>query len=255
MVRNLESENEELNSKYVQCEFSRNVLNERNIELECKNDELISMKNDNIINTQQLNFELCELRHELNVAKSANEKNSFNKKGNSLFAEVDDRRKLVEQEYVLLKECYRSLETHYNTSQNVRKRLKSELALHIAQRGSMSANIKYIHRIQQALSQCLYENDDSTIKLKTLDAKSHIYETFMKDVKTLCDAHNTNNPNHSQAECHSLYKTYLMMFNYSKSRFNILKQEFNHISKKNIGLKHSNYTDIVLPNIELKMKI
>ncbi|XP_006820291.2 protein Spindly-like, partial [Saccoglossus kowalevskii] len=89
-------------------------------------------------------------------------------KGNSLFAEVDDRRKTLEKKLITLKVEHDSLKEHYNIKKQQLMRLKGQIAA-LLQMSSHEADHSQLQRLQTALSQSRGEVQMLSEKLKNLE--------------------------------------------------------------------------------------
>ena len=179
----LEGSSHEQGSRLEQALLDRDILEERLQQLESEQSQLVESREgvrQALTETQEskdeVYSELCSVKMELETM-------NFKKKGNSLFAEVDDHRKKVEVELLGLRGSYRSLEALYKNSQVIARRLKSEYTLLLCQRNSLRADGAYIARLKQDLDRTGNELSLSRINCFNLERQLSNIQNLAKEFK------------------------------------------------------------------------
>ena len=179
----LEGSSQEQGGRLEQELLERDILEERLQLLEAEQSQLVESREgvrQVLTETQagkdELYVELCNVKMELDMT-------NFKKKGNSLFAEVDDHRKKVEVELLGLRGSYRSLEALYKNSQVIARRLKSEYTLLLCQRNSLKADGAYIARLKQDLDRTGNELSLSRVNCLNLERQLSNIQNLAKEFK------------------------------------------------------------------------
>ena len=179
----LEESNHEQGSRLEQALLERDILDEKLQLAEAEQSQLMESREgvrQALTETQaskdELYAELCNVKMELDMM-------NFKKKGNSLFAEVDDHRKKVEVELLGLRRSYRSLEALYKNSQVIARRLKSEYTLLLCQRNSLKADGAYIARLKYDLDRTGTELSLSQINGHNMERQLSNFQNLAKEFK------------------------------------------------------------------------
>ena len=126
--------------------------------------------------------EVKELKMELEQALMESQDNK--KKGNSLFAEVEDRRVIAEKELVSLKVKYNAMEKQLEATRSQLHRLKLQLASRIQMSGGR-ADEKYMESLQQQLATANSHQKTLLEKLKIFQEKEAVAEACAADINAL----------------------------------------------------------------------
>ncbi|GIX89062.1 uncharacterized protein CDAR_173911 [Caerostris darwini] len=104
----------------------------------------------------------CELQGEIEILKL--EQIDVNRRGNSVFGELDDRRKLVEKEYKLLAHKYQNMLKNFEEMRSDLTSTKGQMALLLSMT-SRQYQESYINRLQEQLTAAKSEVKELTAKL------------------------------------------------------------------------------------------
>ncbi|GIY06691.1 uncharacterized protein CEXT_228431 [Caerostris extrusa] len=104
----------------------------------------------------------CELQGEIEILKL--EQIDVNRRGNSVFGELDDRRKLVEKEYKLLAHKYQNMLKNFEEMRSDLTSTKGQMALLLSMT-SRQYQESYINRLQEQLTAAKNEVKELTAKL------------------------------------------------------------------------------------------
>jgi len=135
-------------------------------------------------NHLQLAREECqELKVELDLLKEDLKSKGHLKQGNSLFAEVEDKRAAMEKELKSIQVKHESLQKAYNFSQNRLRQMKDQV-LALLQMNSGRADTDRINNLERALSQAQGQVQTYACKLKEIEASKNagISEEAIKSV-------------------------------------------------------------------------
>ncbi|XP_022098867.1 protein Spindly-like [Acanthaster planci] len=110
--------------------------------------------------------EVSELQIQLDIAKM--EATDINKKGNSLFAEVEDRRKEAENKMISLRVQYQSTKEQLNMKKQQVHKMRFQIAA-LLQMGGGRADTSQRERLEQSLAQSRSEVHMLTEKIKVLE--------------------------------------------------------------------------------------
>ena len=189
----LEENNHEQGSRLEQAFLEREILEEK-LQLVVTEHSQLS-ENKEVV--QQLLVQVQESKDEmyaeLSGVKMELEMMNFKKKGNSLFAEVDDHRKKVEIELLALRGSYRSLEALYKNSQVIARRLKSEYTLLLCQRNSLKADGAYITRLKHDLDRAGTDSSLLRITCANLERQMSNTQNLAKEFKQYLQMYGSKN--------------------------------------------------------------
>eukprot|EP00731_Ephydatia_muelleri_P000726 Em0001g726a len=108
------------------------------------------------------------LSKELEMMQLQSEDDTHQKKGNSLFGEVEDRRREIELQMMTLQVKYDTMDkTHTFTKQQLKK-LKSEMSALLCRHGATTADVDHMHRLQRQVEQLKSENQQLEAKVSKL---------------------------------------------------------------------------------------
>ncbi|XP_065410927.1 protein Spindly isoform X2 [Chrysemys picta bellii] len=102
-------------------------------------------------------------------------------KGNSLFAEVEDRRAEMERQLISVKVKYQSLQKQHAFTREQLQRMKLQMATLLQMKGSQ-AELEQLERLQSMLEQKNGEIEDLLMKVRQLEKCKNLYEN-MKESK------------------------------------------------------------------------
>ncbi|KFV06470.1 PREDICTED: protein Spindly [Pterocles gutturalis] len=98
-------------------------------------------------------------------------------KGNSLFAEVEDRRAEMERQLISVKIKYQSLQKQHAFTREQLQRMKMQMATLLQMKGSQ-AEFEQLERLQSMLEQKNGEIEDLLIKVRQLEKFKTLYENM-----------------------------------------------------------------------------
>ncbi|XP_067422778.1 protein Spindly isoform X2 [Emydura macquarii macquarii] len=98
-------------------------------------------------------------------------------KGNSLFAEVEDRRAEMERQLISVKVKYQSLQKQHAFTREQLQRMKLQIATLLQMRGSQ-AELEQLERLQSMLEQKNGEIEDLLMKVRQLEKFKNLYENM-----------------------------------------------------------------------------
>nr|XP_054751253.1 protein Spindly-B-like [Lytechinus pictus] len=161
----LTSQVKEYGHQLDQLRFTNHKLKVRNEEVEGRAEEEHQQCISYSRSLQETHKQLEELQAELDLIKL--ESTDPNKKGNSLFAEVEDRRQAIEKKMISLQLHHDALQKQLNHKKQQVHGLKYQIAgLLQMDRGRVAA--EQVERLEQMLSQSRGEVQTLTHKLQTL---------------------------------------------------------------------------------------
>ncbi|XP_064017693.1 protein Spindly [Pogoniulus pusillus] len=99
------------------------------------------------------------------------------RKGNSLFAEVEDRRAEMERQLISVKIKYQSLQKQHAFTREQLQRMKLQMATLLQMKGSQ-AEFEQLERLQSMLEQKNGEVEDLLIKVRQLEKFKSLYENM-----------------------------------------------------------------------------
>ncbi|XP_043841688.1 protein Spindly isoform X2 [Dromiciops gliroides] len=100
-----------------------------------------------------------------------------NSKGNSLFAEVEDRRAEMERQLISMKVKYQSLQKQHLFNREQMQRMKLQIATLLQMKGSQT-EFEQLERLQAMLEQKNGEVENLLVKIKQLEKFKHLYENM-----------------------------------------------------------------------------
>uniref|UniRef100_A0A8C8RV28 Protein Spindly n=1 Tax=Pelusios castaneus TaxID=367368 RepID=A0A8C8RV28_9SAUR len=98
-------------------------------------------------------------------------------KGNSLFAEVEDRRAEMERQLISVKVKYQSLQKQHAFTREQLQRMKLQMATLLQMKGSQ-AELEQLERLQSMLEQKNGEIEDLLMKVRQLEKFKNLYENM-----------------------------------------------------------------------------
>ncbi|XP_038270051.1 protein Spindly isoform X2 [Dermochelys coriacea] len=98
-------------------------------------------------------------------------------KGNSLFAEVEDRRAEMERQLISVKVKYQSLQKQHAFTREQLQRMKLQMATLLQMKGSQ-AELEQLERLQSMLEQKNGEIEDLLMKMRQLEKFKNLYENM-----------------------------------------------------------------------------
>ncbi|KAI6652744.1 Protein Spindly-like [Oopsacas minuta] len=190
----LEGSNHEQSSRLEQAFLEREILEEKLQLLESEQSQLIDSKE--VVQQMLIQAQASKdgMYAELTGVKMELQMMNFKKKGNSLFAEVDDHRKKVELELLALRGSYKSLEGLYKNSQVIARRLKSEYTLLLCQRNSLKADGAYITRLKHDLDRTSNDLSLSRMNCATLERQLSNTHNLAKEFRQYQQSYDNKNP-------------------------------------------------------------
>ncbi|XP_051834842.1 protein Spindly isoform X2 [Antechinus flavipes] len=109
-----------------------------------------------------------------------------NSKGNSLFAEVEDRRAEMERQLISMKVKYQSLQKQHLFNREQMQRMKLQIATLLQMKGSQT-EFEQLERLQAMLEQKNGEIENLLVKIKQLEKFKNLYENMeSKPSSSLC---------------------------------------------------------------------
>ncbi|KAM8994301.1 protein Spindly isoform 1-T1 [Ara ararauna] len=108
------------------------------------------------------------------------------RKGNSLFAEVEDRRAEMERQLISVKVKYQSLQKQHAFTREQLQRMKLQMATLLQLRGSQ-AEFEQLERLQSMLEQKNGEIQDLLMKVRQLEKFKTLYEN-LEESKASCSS-------------------------------------------------------------------
>ncbi|XP_023361986.1 protein Spindly isoform X1 [Sarcophilus harrisii] len=109
-----------------------------------------------------------------------------NSKGNSLFAEVEDRRAEMERQFISMKVKYQSLQKQHLFNREQMQRMKLQIATLLQMKGSQT-EFEQLERLQAMLEQKNGEVENLLVKIKQLEKFKNLYENMeSKPSSILC---------------------------------------------------------------------
>ncbi|XP_074068556.1 protein Spindly isoform X2 [Macrotis lagotis] len=100
-----------------------------------------------------------------------------NSKGNSLFAEVEDRRAEMERQLISMKVKYQSLQKQHIFNKEQMQRMKLQIATLLQMKGSQT-EFEQLERLQAMLEQKNGEVENLLVKIKQLEKFKNLYESM-----------------------------------------------------------------------------
>ncbi|XP_036607173.1 protein Spindly isoform X1 [Trichosurus vulpecula] len=100
-----------------------------------------------------------------------------NSKGNSLFAEVEDRRAEMERQLISMKVKYQSLQKQHSFNREQMQRMKLQIATLLQMKGSQT-EFEQLERLQAMLEQKNGEVENLLVKIKQLEKFKNLYENM-----------------------------------------------------------------------------
>ncbi|XP_044533367.1 protein Spindly-like [Gracilinanus agilis] len=172
---NLEEKVNELQDRQEQLELFNNNLQHQ---LEClqgekedREKEVVSYYNA-LEKARVTNQDLqTQLDHALQQALDPNSK------GNSLFAEVEDRRAEMERQLISVKVKYQSLQKQHLFNREQMQRMKLQIATLLQMKGSQT-EFEQLERLQAMLEQKNGEIENLLVKVKQLEKFKNLYENM-----------------------------------------------------------------------------
>ncbi|GAB0095370.1 Spindly [Sergentomyia squamirostris] len=173
-IRELEQELALMNTGRSELIQEREELREKVEILESISQGRLEELNDKNEYMEELQAKLFEVNTEIASIKS--DSSEMNKKGNSLFAEVDDQRQKMRAILAAQSKKYNQMKTIYQESQQEIKRLKQENSdiaeeFDYIRRMFMHADVTYKDTLQAQIGDLTLERDDLTQKLKWTEEK------------------------------------------------------------------------------------
>ncbi|XP_035214244.1 protein Spindly-like [Stegodyphus dumicola] len=153
-----------------EAKMSENRLRQIVKELEeniCQRDKELS---DYSSEVKKARDEVAELQAEIELLKF--EQVDVNRRGNSVFAELDDRRKLVEKNYKLLDHKYRNMLKTYDDNRRELSNCRGQMAILLSM-SSRTYQETYIEKLESLLSNAKNEVLELTTKLGKIKSQQN----------------------------------------------------------------------------------
>eukprot|EP00731_Ephydatia_muelleri_P000753 Em0001g753a len=134
---------------------------------------------------QEVKDQNVVLSKELEMMQLQSEDDTHQKKGNSLFGEVEDRRREIELQMMTLQVKYDTMDkTHTFTKQQLKK-LKSEMSALLCRHGATTADVDHMHRLQRQVEQLKSENQQLEAKVSKLSKLKGVDDSIQHSQKYL----------------------------------------------------------------------
>nr|CAB3266526.1 protein Spindly-like [Phallusia mammillata] len=174
---------------YKQSNTMQNNSLQKAVEgLQTEKHQLMQQCSEHHVALQDCQEQVRDLRDELELVRL--ESHDPNSKGNSLFGEVEDRRKQAEKQYISAKVKLEGMERKYKNQVNYSIQLKTQL-MHL-QLGGSEIDKEQISKLQSALGEA--RSDVKTLVDKVGDLECKLSQKNISDLSQLVDG--TDKDNH-----------------------------------------------------------
>ncbi|XP_074865628.1 protein Spindly isoform X2 [Carettochelys insculpta] len=186
---NLQLELTELESMKASVEEKMNELQYSKEQLELTNNNLRSQLERLLEEKEEREKEIVSYCNALEKAREANQSLQSQldhaqlqaldptSKGNSLFAEVEDRRAEMERQLISVKVKYQSLQKQHAFTREQSQRMKLQMATLLQMKGSQE-ELEQLERLQSMLEQKNGEIEDLLMKVRQLEKFKNLYENM-----------------------------------------------------------------------------
>ncbi|CAM1313887.1 Uncharacterised protein g6375 [Pycnogonum litorale] len=151
----------------LKFDYDRQQKHRINLERELEEKECQLSNCENAID--KLRQEKLELQVEMDAMKF--DDIDVNKRGNSLFAEVEDKRQRLHAQLTNLKITYESLKRKYDINKSQLSRMKYQMFTLLDMSGNSKVDCSYITKLEQSLSKSQFDLQDMTFKVSELEQK------------------------------------------------------------------------------------